>query len=439
MSRTATLAAEVVVLLLAATGLPFVSASGDTLASPLLVSVTNSDTQSNGTSGRSSLSRDGTYVAFESSASNLVRSDTNGNADVFVRVLSKERTRRVSVSSAGREVQRPSLNPSISGSGRFVAFESEAGRLVRGDTNHTKDVFVHDRDTHTTSRVSVSSSGSEGFGRAFDASLTARGRYVVFTSSTRDLVRRDTNLADDVFVHDRRTGRTNRVSVSSDGDEADGDSVEASISPGGRYVAFASSASNLVTGDTNATWDIFMHDRKTGITERISVSSSGEETDLGSSWPSISTAAHFVTFTSAATNLVPNDTNAADDVFVRNRSTGLTKRVSIATSGQQSNGSSGWYRQPTQISDGGRFVVFSSIGSNLVSNDTNGNTDVFVRDRRAGTTARVSVKHTGAEVEKYSGFPAISADGRWAAFHSPGKLVWADTNGIADVYRVATS
>ena len=175
--------------------------------------------------------------------------------------LSAQATTRVSVDSAGVEGNNGSWVPSISGDGRFVAFESYASNLVPGDTNLTVDVFVHDRQTGQTTRVSVDSAGVEGNGWSWPSSISGDGRFVAFESGASNLVPGDTNLTGDVFVHDRQTGQTTRVSVDSAGVEGNSVSQTHSISGDGRFVAFESAAYNLVPGDTNGRYDVFVHDR----------------------------------------------------------------------------------------------------------------------------------------------------------------------------------
>jgi Tol biopolymer transport system component len=224
----------------------------------------------------------------------------------------------VSVASDSTQGNDNSWDPSISADGRYVAFFSHASNLVPGDTNNTLDVFVHDRLTGQTTRVSVASDGTEGNGDSFVGSISADGRYVAFASWASNLVPGDTNGRSDIFVHDRVTGQTTRVSVASDGTEGNGDSWGCpSISADGRYVAFASWASNLVPGDTNGRSDIFVHDRVTGQTTRVSVASDGTEGNGDSWWrPSISADGRYVAFPSYASNLVPGDTNGWADIFV---------------------------------------------------------------------------------------------------------------------------
>src|SRR5690606_33451585 len=225
------------------------------------------------------------------------------------------------------------------------------------------------------------------------------GRYVAFTSGASNLVGGDTNGVSDVFVHDRRTGRTTLVSRSTAGVQGNNFSTGAAISADGRYVAFGSFASNLVPGDTNGTWDVFVHDRQTGVTTRVSVDSNGTEGNLPSSSPAISADGRFVAFQSDSTNLVPNDSNAATDVFLHDRQTGSTVRASIAANGADPNGSS----TGASLSATGRFIAFGSSASNLVPGDTNAAGDVFVYDRQTGTTSRVSVNSSRVQGNGDSG------------------------------------
>lgn len=340
-------------------------------------------------------------------------------------------TTRVSVSSAGAEGNGNGYSTSTSADGRFVAFVSNASNLIGGDTNGLPDVFVRDRRAGSTRRVSVSSAGAQGNGNSFSPSISADGRFVAFYSSASNLVGGDTNGSYDVFVRDRQTGKTRRVSVSSAGSQGDGRSSAPSISANGRLVAFESLASNLVGGDTNGSSDVFVRDRRTDTTRRISVSSAAVQGDGASVDPSISPDGRLVAFGSLASNLVGGDTNGSSDVFVRDRQTGKTRQVSVSSAGTGGNGQS----HAPSISFDGRFVAFYSDASNLVGADANGTFDVFVRDRQTGRTRRVSVSSTGVEGDGVSTSPSISADGRFVSFDSlASNLVGGDTNGAYDVF-----
>ncbi|MGH2537869.1 MAG: TolB family protein, partial [Candidatus Promineifilaceae bacterium] len=194
----------------------------------------------------------------------------------------------MSIASDGAQGNDGSYYPSISADGRYVAFYSDAWNLVGGDTNGTWDVFVHDRDTGQTSRVSVASDGAQGDNHSGAPSISADGRYVAFNSVASNLVGGDTNGAYDIFVHDRDTGQTSRVSIASDGAQGNESSGVPAISADGRYVAFYSEASNLVGGDTNGYLDVFVHDRDTGQTSRASVASDGAQANGASYFPAIS-------------------------------------------------------------------------------------------------------------------------------------------------------
>ena len=396
------------------------------------VSVASDGTQGNGDSYGFSVSADGRYVAFESEASNLVPGDTNGCKDVFVHDRVTSQTTRVSIASDGVQGYSDSECPSVSADGRYVVFHSLDNTLVQGDTNLTYDIFVHDRVTGQTTRVSVASDGTQGDGGgSLEPSISADGRYVAFWSGASNLVPGDTNGKMDVFVHDRQTGQTTRISVASDGTQGNGDSYTPSISADGRYVAFESEASNLVPGDTNGRMDVFVHDRQTGQTNRISVTSDGGQGNDRAGLPSISADGRYVVFQSDASNLVPGDTNGRTDVFVHDQKSGQTTRISVASDGTQGNGGS--YRP--SISADGRYVTFHSEASNLVSGDTNERIDVFIHDRQTGQTIRVSIASDGTQGNGDSYTPSISTDGQYVMFSSSASnLVPGDTNGTYDVF-----
>jgi subtilisin family serine protease/Tol biopolymer transport system component len=401
-----------------------------------LESVSSNGAQGNDISTFPSLSADGRYLAFETTSSTLVPGDTNASADVFVRDRVTGTTERVSVASDGSQGNGHSSTHNISADGRYVVFESKASNLVPGDTNNTWDVFVRDRVAGTTERVSVASDGTQGNASiASEVSISADGRYVVFVSDASNLVPGDIGGSRDVFLRDRVTGKTERISVAPDGSEANNDSIAPQISPDGRYIGFTSFASNLVPGDTNKAYDIFLRDRQTGTTERVSLGTAGAQGNRGALHFSMTPDARYFAFASQASNLVPKDYNGTFDVFVRDRQAGTTERVSVATSGTEGNSESS---EPA-ISADGQQVAFGSLASNLVPGDTNEATggsgdDVFVRDRTKSTTERLSVTSDGSQSKDDSAFPAISADGSVVAFASLGALVDGDRNYEWDVY-----
>lgn len=399
------------------------------------VSVGRSGVQGNGGSGSerpSAISADGRFVAFFSTATNLVPGDTNGHEDVFVRDRLLGTTERVSVGPSSVQSNGESFGwLAISGDGRYVAFDSDASNLVLGDTNDLEDVFVHDRRTGTTERVSVGQGAVEGNGGSYGSAISADGRFVAFLSFANNFVPGDTNDTSDVFVRDRRTGTTERVNVGPNGIQGNeyGFSESPSISADGRFVAFVSWASNLVPRDTNEDPDVFVRDRQTRQTERVSVGAGGIQGYGMCYYTSISADGRFVAFESASGNLVPGDTNGLVDVFVRDRLRGTTERVSVGPNGVQSDGDE--VSQHPVISPGGRYVGFTSNATSLVPGDHNHTLDVFIRDRVVGVTRRMS----GGPSNGPSDYPAISAGGRFVAFASfASNLVPGDTNGDWDVF-----
>jgi Tol biopolymer transport system component len=250
------------------------------------------------------ISADGRYVAFYSYASSLVPDDTNGDTDIFVHEIQTGITSLISVSTAGTQANIGSFDPSISADGQVVAFTSEASNLVPGDGNGLPDVFVRDIQTGITSRVSVSTAGTEGSFPDFNPAISGNGRYVAFESESFNLVSGDTNNEIDIFVHDTQTGITSRVSVSTAGTQANGGSFHPAFSGDGRYVAFHSYASSLVPGDGNDATDIFVRGIQTGITSRVSVSAAGTEGNGFSATPAVSADGRYVVFESDSDNLV---------------------------------------------------------------------------------------------------------------------------------------
>jgi hypothetical protein len=419
------------VALAATVALPAVAQAS---ANTVLISKSSSGAKGNGASGEPSLSRSGRFVAFKSASSNLVPNDTNGVYDCFVRDQGSGSTERVSLSSGGAQGNNSCQGPAISEDGRYVAFHSTAGNLVPNDTNGTWDIFVHDRQLDTTVRVSVDSSGDQANGASEDAAISGDGRIITFESGATNLVAGDTNGRRDVFVHDRNTGTTTRVSVRSNGAQAaGGTSRDAAVSANGRFVVFDSGATNLVANDTNGRRDAFIHDRVTGNTQRVSVKSGGKQANGSSGNVTASADGRFVAFDSAATNLVKGDNNRRPDAFVRDRKNGTTVRISVSSGEKQA---AGWSFDPT-ISDNGRYISFLSSASNLVAKDTNGRWDVFLRDRIKKTTKLISVTASGGRTRNGDSDNAvISGDARFVVFASTApNIVKGDTNGAADIFR----
>jgi Tol biopolymer transport system component len=381
------------------------------------------------------LSADGRFIAFTSDADNLSPGDSGFDPDVFVRDQLTGRIERVSVGDDGAEALGSSTQPAIDGDGRFVAFVSNASNLVAHDANAALDVFIRNNEDGTTERVSVGPRGTEANADSHSPAVSGDGRFVAFASSASNLVPGDTNGATDIFVHDRKRHVTARVSVATSGLQADGESASRpAISADGRYIAFASAATNLVPGDSNAVPDVFVHDRRAGSTVRVSVASDGSQVDAPSlAAPAISRDGRFIAFVSAASKLVPGDANALADVFVHDTRTGMTERASVASDGAQAQ-LVGVLGAPA-ISEDGHVVAFASAAADLVAGDHNGTTDIFVRDRRLGLTSRVSVGRGGADATGPSFAPVLSADGSVVAFVSDATdLAEGDVNARTDVF-----
>ena len=383
------------------------------------VSVSNGGAQSDEASFMPDLSATGRYVVFSSSATTLVPGDTNGVEDVFVRDRTAGVTERVSVSGAAAQGNGESWGSSITPDGRYLAFTSDAANLVARDTNASRDVFVRDRVAGTTTRVSVSSSGAQGNGFSSWGTISADGRHVAFVSDAPDLVPGDTNGAEDVFVRDLDTGVTERVSVAAAGAQADGYSHDVAISGTGRYIAFSSAAANLVPGDTNATEDVFIRDRLTGTTTRVSVGPGGVQAGDDSGGAVLTPDGRYLAFHSLATNLVPGGSTRIRSVFVRDLRTGVNSRIAAGAG--------------AALSNDGRYIAFTSLAE--VG-------QVYLLDRSTGETTVVSAAAAGAPADGSSEQPAITGNGRVVAFVSrAANLVPGDTNDVRDIFvrRVRTA
>ncbi len=353
------------------------------------VSLTSSGVQSSGGgSTNPQISNDGRYVVFQSTATNLVTGDTNEAEDVFVRDRQTNITTRASVTSAGGQgaLGRGSFNAVISGDGRYVAFESGANLVGGNDVNgDLADIYLRDLNTNTTTRVSVNSSGQQAENESREPSISGDGSLVAFMSFADNLIANDTEDPD-IFVRNLTNNTTSIVSVASNGAQAPDNFAEPGpeISADGRFVVFVSTAS-FDPVDGNGINDIYVHDRSNGVTELVSISFDGVQADGDSTTPSISTDGNLVTFESNATNLTNNDTENHRDIFLRNRTTDTTSRISQNTIQVGGNNSS--FR--ASISTDGRYIAFTSDADNLLGtgNDSNGRTDVFIFDRQAGSGA----------------------------------------------------
>ena len=379
-----------------------------------------------GAFGGPAISQGGRFVAFATDASNLAPGDTNGTVDVFVRDRAAGTTERISVGPGGVQGNELSCCGAISADGRYVAFLSAATNLVPGDTNGANDIFVRDRRAGRTELVSVGPGGVQSNGGSCCVAISAAGRFVAFSSTATNLAPGGTGGFQQVFIRDRAAGTTERVSVGAGGAPANSFSESSAIAPGGRFVAFESFASNLVPGDTNRRRDVFVRDRVAGTTERVSVGAGGVHANQSSGAPTISAGGRFVAFASIATNLLPG---VRGGVFVRDRVAGTTELVSVGPGGAPANiGGSG-----PAMSTNGRYIVFQTLLN--ASSGINASFVIFVRDRSAGTTERVDVGPGGVPANDGSFGPAISPGGRFVAFYSYAtNLVPGVPSGVSQVY-----
>lgn len=405
------------------------------------VSLSDLEAQANHSSTQQSISADGKYVTFTSNATNLL-SFVPTNAQVYKRDLQFGTTTLVSGYDALSQANGDCSNPRISANGRYVIFSSHATNLVGIDGNGVRDVFV--RDTWPgggITRISIGDDGSEGNAASDSGWLSENGR-ACFRSDATNLVAGGTT-GSQIFVRDLAAGTTVLVSREDTEYGAQGDGysgLQPCITPDGRYVGFSSSSTNLVAGDTNGSFDVFVRDMQTHTNRRISLAINGLQGWQDSYGCSMSDDGRYVAFVSNQ-GFVNGDTNGLHDVFVRDVVANTMIRVSVDSAGKQATGgasggtgvAAGW---GVRISGDGRRIAFQSLATNLIKGDTNGVEDVFVRDRIANTTQMVSLNTSGKPGNGASSIPTISGDGAYVSFLSTAtNLVTGDTNGFMDVFR----
>ncbi|HVF53018.1 MAG TPA: thrombospondin type 3 repeat-containing protein [Actinomycetota bacterium] len=416
-----------------------------------LVSESSTGGAANGASSSPAMNSTGRFVAFESDASNLVANDTNAAADVFVfdrDGLAGARNVRISVGFDGAQANGPSEQPSISGDGRFVVFESDASNLVTSDLNGRGDVFLHDRDTdgdgifdevgaRLTSLISVATNGTQGNESSSRGVISRNGLVVAFVSNASNLVADDTNARRDIFVRDRSALTTVRVNTSSSGAQATdvdpsvplSELTLGSLTNDGNLIAMALSESNLVANDGNGNVDVYLKNRVTGAMERVT--NTGGQSNSNSEEPAMSLDTDIVAFTSFASNLVTGDTNNLSDIFARPVTGSALERINAErTDSPPANGSS---RAP-DVSGDGNYVAFESFASNLLAGDTNGQRDVFLKNRRDGALELISVGPNGVRSNGASGEPSLNGDAQIVAFQSRATNLEPNDDFVLDIY-----
>jgi Tol biopolymer transport system component len=369
-----------------------------------------------------------------------VANDRNGHRDVFLHDRSTGKTSRINLAPDGTEANGISsyTPPDISGDGHYVVYSSSADNLVPGDANRESDIFVFDRRTGGTERISLGLNGNEANDFSHSPGISSDGRFVTFASLANNLVPGDSNDEPDVFLHDRSTGKTTRVNVASDGTEANvgvglywGWWNVVPVSDDGRFVAFNSPASNLVPGDTNGEEDVFLRDLLNEETTRISVTSDGGEADGVSLLTGMSDDGRFVLFISSAPNLVQQNDTGTPNLFIYDHSDGKTRPVEFSRNGSVS-AASVWH---SCISGDGGFVAFAAPVKDLVPWSDSENYGLFVLDLTTGRTLRVTMAHDGGDTNAGVMACDLSYDGRYIAFNSGAdNLVAEDRNGETDAF-----
>lgn len=375
------------------------------------------------------VSASGRYVAFQSSASDLVAGDTNSADDIFVKDRVTGAIERVSVDASGNEATGMSNGatgsrfPAISDDGRYVAFASAATNLVAGDVNNRSDIFVKDRSTGAVTLVSVTAAGVQADRDCVAPSISGMGRYVAFGSQSTNLGGAPPNGNHNLFLKDLVTGAVEHISLDSDEAALSGSAYDAIVSDDGNRVLFSLEGFGVPS-------HVFLRDRAAGTTTPVSLNSQGDPGNDRSYTARMSGNGRWIVFLSSATNLVDNDTNFSPDVFVRDLETGITERVSVDSAGNQV--ATGFYHP--DISDDGRFVLFRTDSADLVANDTNGLIDIFLHDRQSGATLRISEADDGSDAESDSTEPVISGSGAVVVFVSgANNLVAGGVNGTRNV------
>ncbi len=371
------------------------------------------------------ISADGRFVVFESNASNLVAGDDNNSSDVFLRDQSNGVTTLVSKSRDGNgaSADGSSYQAAISASGRYVVYKSNADDLVaRIIDNNQHNIYRYDRETGDNFLASFTDQAADlSDGSSGRPQITADGNYVVYESNASNLVDGDQNGASDIFRVDLLSGRTTMVSVSTNEAQGTNHSTEPQITSNGRYVVFQSDAINLVEGiDANNAPDVFLRDTRLGETFLISVDD--EPPNSGSYSPQVTPDIHSVVFESDASNLVDDDNNGRSDIFVRDLRNGGTRRVSVDSNGAQAN--SGSYSP--QITDDSRQIIFQSHATNLVADDVNGKFDIFSHDLGDNKTSLISAKPDGTQTNRNSYHPQVTPDSRFVVFESDATNLTAD-------------
>lgn len=372
------------------------------------------------------ISADERFVVFSSEATNLASGDRNDSSDIFLRDRWLNQISRISVNNQGVEGNADSIQPVIAANGRFIAFSSKATNFVAGETNTVADIFIYDMQTQQIRGINPLDSN----GDSLNPSISADGRWVVFESTASNLVVNDTNNAADIFLFDTQANQITRISVDAGGAQGNGTSIHPMIAANGGVVVFESEASNLVSGDTNNSSDIFLYDITTRNVQRISQAT--HQADKGSYYPAVTAEGKIVVFESEAMNLVANDTNSFAEIFIKDLTTGQIQRIT-APNGEPAN-SHAYY---PSVSANGRFIAFTTAATNLVGGNPNALFDLLKYDRVTQQLERLNVNVAGEQTD-FQSFKlpiSLSSSGNYAVFTSNAtNAVYGDDNLSLDVF-----
>ena len=436
-SRTLRSTAFVAAASIAALALPTSPAGATSLLKPIngLASATPAGQPGNHASGDASLSTGGRFIAFTSSATDLVAGDTNGKEDVFVRDTLTGTTVLASQSSGGAHGNGDSDEPSISPNGRYLAFRSTATNLVTGDSNAVADVFLRDLVAGTTIRASVRNDGSQSTGGTVAGpSVTADGEGVLFESTADQITTNDSNGKADVFIRLLDQHVTERVSVTSTEAGIATGGYQPAMSSNGRYVVFTASTGQIDALDVDTHSDIYLRDRTLGTTEKVSFGFGGSEADGTAHSAVVSDDGRYVTFPTSATNMFGiSGSPAGDNIYRKDRQHPVdATQVDINDASFPTDGTSS---SPSMSADDTK-VVFSSAATDLVDGDDNGYSDVFLRNLTTEKTTLISTKSgTTAPIHGATGIPDISPDGTAIGYQSLAPDAFpGDANAAADVF-----
>ncbi|MAW59254.1 MAG: hypothetical protein CMJ94_00305 [Planctomycetes bacterium] len=358
------------------------------------------------------ISADGSCAVFSSDALNLDGAPS-GFGDVYLHDLLLHRTERVSLTDGGGLANKLSELPRVSGDGQRVAFVTYADNLVAGDTNSARDVYLRDRAAGSTQRISLSTSGEQSNNDSYVAGLSADGRYVLFSTRSAKM-HPDGNTRNHFYLRDTLNGTTTRTTETSLGAAANQDCRHGFLSAQADWVVFSTISTNLPGGAGNSRDDVYIRNLNTGVTEWISSTSTGGEPNSHCRYPSVSADGRWVVFQSAATNLVPGDTNGVSDIFLRDRQTGSITRISQRWDGSEAA------REclSPRISEDGNTIVYQTTDPSIVPGDNNNAGDVFAYSRVTGLTQNVNLGSGGVFGNDSASDASISADGNRIAFAS---------------------